>query len=117
MVDLMLDLDFKHRFAQVFTTLYRDLVQSREGHQDTNELGDFTCQIFTRQAFNGLFKGSFNGFKWPLGRGCHSFSFVLSFHLRMSTGKCQDVTLELVREKDLLKTLRRPEVGKLTLQR
>eukprot|EP00928_Gymnodinium_smaydae_P096158 TRINITY_DN8436_c0_g2_i1.p1 TRINITY_DN8436_c0_g2~~TRINITY_DN8436_c0_g2_i1.p1 ORF type:complete len:1425 (-),score=350.56 TRINITY_DN8436_c0_g2_i1:2380-6528(-) len=49
MVDLMLDIDFKHRFAQVFTRLYRDLVLARAGNQDTNELGDFTCQIFTRQ--------------------------------------------------------------------
>ncbi|CAE8582805.1 unnamed protein product, partial [Polarella glacialis] len=64
MVDLMLDLDFKHVFAQVFTRLYRELVLNRaakqppasepmapteEGNQDTNELGDFTCQIFTRQ--------------------------------------------------------------------
>eukprot|EP00434_Breviolum_minutum_P035352 symbB.v1.2.031289.t1/scaffold3617.1/size53222/3 len=65
MVDLMLDLDFKHCFAKVFTGLYKELVQNREGNQDTNELGDFTCQIFTRQ----------------------------------------DVTLELVREKNLLKTL------------
>ncbi|CAE7428307.1 dut [Symbiodinium sp. KB8] len=65
MVDLMLDLDFKHRFAQVFTTLYPELVRNREGNQDTNELGDFTCQIFTRQ----------------------------------------DVTMELVRDRDLVKTL------------
>lgn len=65
MVDLMLDLDFKHCFAKVFTGLYKELVQNREGNQDTNELGDFTCQIFTRQ----------------------------------------DVTLELVRERNLLKTL------------
>lgn len=49
MVDLMLDLDFKHCFAQVFTRLYRELVLARAGNQDTNELGDFTCQIFTRQ--------------------------------------------------------------------
>eukprot|EP00929_Paragymnodinium_shiwhaense_P092362 TRINITY_DN5222_c0_g4_i1.p1 TRINITY_DN5222_c0_g4~~TRINITY_DN5222_c0_g4_i1.p1 ORF type:complete len:2068 (+),score=428.69 TRINITY_DN5222_c0_g4_i1:77-6280(+) len=65
MVDLMLDLDFKFRFAQVFTRLYRELVLARAGHQDTSELGDFTCQIFTRQ----------------------------------------DVTLELVREHDLVRNL------------
>merc|ERR1719460_3278858 len=45
----MLDLNFKHSFAQVFTRLYRRLVLARAGNQDTNELGDFTCQIFTRQ--------------------------------------------------------------------
>lgn len=49
MVDLMLDLSFKHRFAQIFTRLYPELVRARAGQQDNNELGDFTCQIFTRQ--------------------------------------------------------------------
>jgi len=47
-VDLMLDLHFKHAFARIFTELYQVLVLSRRGAQDMSELGDFTCQIFTR---------------------------------------------------------------------
>eukprot|EP00397_Hematodinium_sp_SG-2012_P000815 GEMP01000816.1.p1 GENE.GEMP01000816.1~~GEMP01000816.1.p1 ORF type:complete len:1774 (+),score=346.40 GEMP01000816.1:117-5438(+) len=47
-VDLMLDLHFKHAFARIFTGLYQVLVLSRRGAQDMSELGDFTCQMFTR---------------------------------------------------------------------
>ena len=47
-VDLMLDLNFKRTLGELFTLLYKSLVESRESHTDMNELGDFTCQIFTR---------------------------------------------------------------------
>ncbi|CAD7950653.1 unnamed protein product, partial [Amoebophrya sp. A25] len=51
LVDLMLDLNFKRRLGELFTRLYKRLVTARLRDldlQDQNELGDFTCQIFTR---------------------------------------------------------------------
>ena len=46
-VDLMLDLNFKQKLGELFTMLYKELVMTRE-LVAMSELGDFTCQIFTR---------------------------------------------------------------------
>ena len=56
-VDLMLDLDFKSRFASVFVAHYSQMVIDRTSSAPRpfgvnrtmmSDIGDFTCQVFTR---------------------------------------------------------------------
>ncbi len=49
LVDLMLDLEFKMNFSSVFAKRYSAMVISRlDDVHRMNDIGDFTCQMFTR---------------------------------------------------------------------
>ena len=55
---------FASRFAHVFSKMYKELVIARVSFADMNELGDFTCQIFTREDVPGCFFRIFDRFQW-----------------------------------------------------
>jgi len=48
LVDLMLDLEFKSRFASVFVQQYSAMVISRLGDRKMKDISDLACQMFTR---------------------------------------------------------------------
>ena len=48
LVDLMLDLEFKSNFSSVFAKHYTVMVTERVQDHKMSDIGDFTCQMFTR---------------------------------------------------------------------